>query len=515
MQNSYLKEYIRIYLWQVLSFVLNFIALFIVVPLLSNNADIYGVYTICVSMTIFLSYADLGFISAGVKFASEAFGKHDCEEEKKYIGLSIFVYSIIVSLLFIFFVTVSICPQYIISGISIDTNEFYIARYLLFILTLSIPITVFQKYLQMVYGVRLKDYEIQKVNILGAIIRIASVPLVFFNDQYDIVGYYAFTQFIFLFCVIVLMYKARKIGFGFCTFFQIWRFNKETFNKMKGLAIGGTVSSISWILYYELDTITIGKLFGVKAVAIYAIGLTVLSFLRSALSILYSPYNVRFNYFIGTGDFEGLKKFYMYIVRNLSVIVVIPIFIFILFARPFVISWVGEDYADSVIILQLLLSCYLVAFISNPSSYLQIALNRIREIYIVSLLLPFIFWIGVFTTYSFYGIKSFAFFKMLAFLISGIYYMFFSCKILNITFCDYVKDLIYKPLFVILISCICLSIMIVPQLTVEKSKLDLLMVFSFMAVSFLFILLIHIILNREFRQKAFDVFNIVKIKIFK
>lgn len=78
MDNSYSLKYLKIYIWQAISFVLSFVSLFIVVPSLSSMPGVYGVYSLCVGMTIFLSYADLGFINAGTKFASECFvsGKH-------------------------------------------------------------------------------------------------------------------------------------------------------------------------------------------------------------------------------------------------------------------------------------------------------------------------------------------------------------------------------------------------------------------------------------------------------
>ena len=82
MDNSYSLKYLKIYIWQAISFVLSFVSLFIVVPSLSSMPGVYGVYSLCVGMTIFLSYADLGFINAGTKFASECFVSGKIEEEK-------------------------------------------------------------------------------------------------------------------------------------------------------------------------------------------------------------------------------------------------------------------------------------------------------------------------------------------------------------------------------------------------------------------------------------------------
>ena len=61
MQQSYTKNYIKIYIWQGVSLILNFLAMFIVLPYLSAKPDIFGIYSVCISIAIFLAYADLGF----------------------------------------------------------------------------------------------------------------------------------------------------------------------------------------------------------------------------------------------------------------------------------------------------------------------------------------------------------------------------------------------------------------------------------------------------------------------
>jgi len=39
--------------------------MFIVLPYLSTKPDIFGIYSVCISFSIFFAYADLGFIAAG------------------------------------------------------------------------------------------------------------------------------------------------------------------------------------------------------------------------------------------------------------------------------------------------------------------------------------------------------------------------------------------------------------------------------------------------------------------
>lgn len=221
MDNSYSLKYLKIYIWQAISFVLSFVSLFIVVPSLSSMPGVYGVYSLCVGMTIFLSYADLGFINAGTKFASECFVSGKIEEEKSYVGQATFVYSVIASVMLLLFLCFSYNPCIILSGINPGSEEFYIAQKLLLILSLSIPVYVVQKYVFLIYNVRLLDYKVQKVQILGALVRIASVPLVFFNGRYDIVGYYGFSQIVLCCAAVYMLWKSKEFSYGFISIFRV------------------------------------------------------------------------------------------------------------------------------------------------------------------------------------------------------------------------------------------------------------------------------------------------------
>ena len=81
MKKSYTSNYLKIYLWQGLSFASKFLSLFIVTPYLTSDKPIYGIFAVCVSVTIFLSYSDLGFMMAGQKYAAECYAKGDRTEE--------------------------------------------------------------------------------------------------------------------------------------------------------------------------------------------------------------------------------------------------------------------------------------------------------------------------------------------------------------------------------------------------------------------------------------------------
>ncbi|QOG03781.1 lipopolysaccharide biosynthesis protein [Flavobacterium sp. MDT1-60] len=453
MQKSYSKNYLKIYFYQILSIVLGFASLFVVVPFLSSDKATYGIYTVCVSISIFLSYADLGFLGAGMKYAAESYSRGETEQELKVIG---FTHSVLLIFLIIFssvFLYLSFNPELLIKDIKSDI-QIDIASNLLLILALFSPTIILQRILQMVFGIRLQDFRLQKINIIGNLFKIVSVFYFFGLQSYNIVGYFLFVQIVNLSCALIGIFIAKKaFNYDFIKLFMCFKFDKIMFAKTKHLAFSGLIVTVSWILYYEMDSFAIGKLLGAKEVAIYAIGLTILSFFRSLLGVFFSPFSSRFNHFIGVDKSQELKTFYLHILTISFPIVVFPIIAIVIFSRPLVISWVGLEYNKSIEVVQWLIACNVLAFVSYPAGMLMVAQEKLKEMYILSFVMPVVYWVGIYFTLDLYGVASFAIFKFIVFFISGAVYIGYSLSFLKISLYQFIKNQIvpYLPAALVLV----------------------------------------------------------------
>src|SRR5271157_71532 len=115
---SYNKNYLKIYVWQFLAMATNIFSLFIVIPFLSKETTLYGIYSICASSVLLFNYADLGFLSAGCKYAAESFARGDRVGEIRITGFVLFILTVFVllfagsMLLLIFF------PEVLIANLS-------------------------------------------------------------------------------------------------------------------------------------------------------------------------------------------------------------------------------------------------------------------------------------------------------------------------------------------------------------------------------------------------------------
>lgn len=481
MQKSYTKNYLKIYLWQGVSLVLNFLSMFVVIPYLTSDPTTYGIYTVCISFSIFLAYADLGFMSAGQKYASESFATGDRDEEIKIIGFTNFILLVFLILFSVIFLFLSTRPELLVKDLK-TIEQKHVASSLLVLLAIFTPTTLLQRLLQMIFGIRMEDFIIQRTNTIGSIIRILSVLWFFRDGNYNIIGYFLFTQIVNLIAALITLQFARvKYNYDFKKLFLSLSFNKVIFKKMKGLAFTSLFVTISWILYYELDTVAIGKLLGAREVAIYAIGLTVLAFFRSILGILFSPFNVRFNHFVGSGEEENLKSFYLQIVSILAPVVMFPIIAIAIFAKPLIITWVGGDYSDSVTAVQFLVFCNFFAFITYPTNFMLLAKERQKEMYIINTILPVVFWTGIVFTIGVWGVKSFAIFKFIAFLFSAVVLYRLMIGYLKINVLKSLK-IIFSPLFLPTLFLTLTSFTVRQYMPDEKSKVYLVIVVGVMGV---------------------------------
>lgn len=447
--------------------------MFVVVPYISSDQTIYGIYGICLSVTIFLSYADLGFLSAAHKFAAECLVQNDRKGEMGLIGFSHFILLIIVALLGGVFVYLSFHPHLLISGITAGA-ETQVASKLLLILGLSAPLVIIQRALQLIFGIRLEEFRLQRINIGGSIVKIASVFYFFEGGRYDIVGYFLFLQLISLAVALVgVWYARRAYSYDFGALVRSVRYNSAIFKKTRALALATLLATISWVLYYELDSVAIGKLLGADAAAIYAIGFTLLTFIRSIFGTIFSPFAARFNHFVGAGDWEGLRRFYLHVMVITFPLVVFPLVGLVLMAQGIIVSWVGPTYTASVVVAQWLLLCNILGFLNYPTNLMLVAHNDIKKLNKVSLLMPVVFWGGVFATIGSYGVVSFAFFKWVAFMFSSVVLFFFALKLTQLKWWAFLLQIVvpYLPALLLLV----LALWWVQDIWIDgKNKLHLL-----------------------------------------
>lgn len=504
-----MKQLMKIYFWQFLALILNFASIFVVTPFLTSKPVYFGIYSIVSSFYIFLSYADLGFITAGIKFASEAHATNKIKEEIDLIGFTCFILSVFVFVFFVLFLGLAWHPELIIKNLTTPI-EIQIAKKLLFVLAISSPIFIAHKMIQIVFGVRLKDYIYQRFVSLLNIFKIISVFYFFGKGEYLITEYFIFLQICNLITVFIGFYLIRKnTELPLNLLFKSLRWNPDAYIKTKGLAYGSLFLTICWILYFEIDLFVIGRLMDPTKVAIYAIGLNVIILYRTLYGIFFAPFNIKFNHLLGIGKMNELKSLFLSLVYYILPFIVFPIITMWATMSYFLNAWVGEKYNDSIDISRFLLLSFIYSFISYPSGFIVIAFQKIKEMYKINLLIVIIYWMGIGCTYSYLGLKSFALFKFIAFTLIAVLYLRIMIDVFSISISKQIKSIVFPFLstITVLFSLVYIMGMYWPRF---NSKLDLAYYFIvFISISS-FSIIFYICLSKIYRLKLIEIINKIK-----
>uniref|UniRef100_UPI0040487C0D hypothetical protein n=1 Tax=Algoriphagus sp. TaxID=1872435 RepID=UPI0040487C0D len=469
-------KYINIYIWQAVSIVFNFAGVFIVTPFISTQPNLYGIYSIIIAAYFFISYADFGFLSAGVKYASEYFVQNKQQNEIQIIGFTGVVFLTFSSFYALGVLVISFNPSLLVNGI-VSAVEIDIAQKLLIILALSCPALVIQRVIQIIFAIRLQDYKFQRILIISNCIKLISAFFFFSGGRYMIVEYFFFSQICLIGAVIGGLFVLKKsLEYDLIGLFKAFRFSKNMYDKTKNLAFTSIFLTICWILYYELDTFAIAKIFGTNSVAVYAIGLTIITYFRTLFGVIFTPFIARFNHFIGLNDKEGLKLFFIKVVTIFLPLTVFPVLTVFYTVDNFILSWVGDVYISSISIASILVLTYIFSFITYPSGILIMANERVKALYFTSAIQPIIFWTGIVTTKNFLGLESFAYFKFLAMFLETIIYCIIVLNFLDIKAQKLIKQILL-PFLLPLCFISILLILIKPFLPVTIGKLNLICYF--------------------------------------
>ena len=251
MTESYTLKYIKLYVVEMISILLGIVSLFVVVPYISGNKEIYGVYSLCISTMVFLAYADLGFLGAATKFAAEYFKQGRRKDEIEVLSFGSYVLFLVALLLSVFYLVLSYNPELVIKGIS-DSPHLGIARKLFFWMAIFSPFTALSRLTASIYSIRVENYINSFISSVGYALRIVSVFYFFGGGRYDIVEYFIFIHTVPILCTVVSFLIARKrYDYDLYELAKSFRWNKKCFDNTKDLALSSFAMTIAWILYYE------------------------------------------------------------------------------------------------------------------------------------------------------------------------------------------------------------------------------------------------------------------------
>ena len=496
--------------------ILHFVSLLIVIPIISENKIVFSIYSICVSISIFLHYCDFGFVASSNKYAGECFARKQYSEEFNYYGFSSFIMTIVITIIAIFFYVLHTNPLIILNK-DYTSENLEIASSLLLIQSVFSFNTILLKYVSSVFQVRIEQFIFQKINILSNLIKIFSVFYFFNGSNFNIVGYFFFVKVVELVSLtFALLVIKSRYSIKFKDIIASFKFDINIFRRTKVLAFGSFVTSLIWILYYELDLIIIGKTLGPDASATYAIAFLFVQLLRTVSSVVFSPFQSRYNHFVGTNNFNELKSFLKKVI-----VMTMPLFVFgvisvIIFSKNIILTWSGYQYLDAASILSVLVIIHLFNFINIPVSNLLVSLEKIKLIYIINILTPILFWGGVILTIDCLGLMSFAIFKTITSFTCFVVYFLFCANFLKITIRRCMLFFCHNFGFALIIHVILLLTLTYgfsDLLPSEKSYLGFIIICMISLILFFSSIISLVITSKFYKQNVLLLFRNIKYTI--
>lgn len=498
MGKSYNKSYLKIYFWKIFRIITGILSMTIVIPLISGNTSIYGIYVLCISITSFLQYTDLGFLSAGQKYASEYFALDDLKNEIKMLSFVHFIMLVLLILCIIAILFFSYYPHFIIPDL--NENDKSVASSLFFILALTSPFIIFQRYAQSVFTIRIQDDIYHQIDLGVNVLKISCVWFFYKNNTVDIVNYFILIQALNVLTVIISFGIIKRLyHYDFKLVFSSFRFERAIYDKTKKLAVSSIISTLSWVVFFQMDSFIISKQFGISSVAIYAIPYFLLTFISNLYNTIYYPFLFRFNHYVVSKSDELLYQFLFKIFEFSFPIFILPITVLILLMKPLVIGWVGLGYDDSILVGQMLIASLFLLFITMPYNYLLLSLEKTRILNINSLILPLVFILLLFLLKKEFSLLAVAIAKTVAFMTSAFYlYLSYNIKGFNIF------NFIFNRIVCIVLSLIVLFgsyFFLAPYLDDIKPKnaLSMVKIISIGVVIFTLAMSAYLMLNKDLK----------------
>jgi O-antigen/teichoic acid export membrane protein len=365
------SQVLKIYFYRMLSLLVGFASLLIVLPLLSSDVGKYAIYAISMSLCIFLTYGDFGFLAACQKYCAEAVGRNSVSEESKYLGFTVSLLMVAFSIFSLVMFLVALHPEIIIPELDEEGSRF--ASKMFLTIGLLMPIQVIcQRLIYLILSVRLKDYLFSRVDVLVNLSKIAIVPLFVREDEFLLLEYFVATILLSLVSCLIGFFIIRNSKiFPLLEIFKNLRFSKKIFDETKYLALSMMISTIFWIMYYELDLIIAAQFFSISDVAYYALAFTFINYLRSLWVAGFAPFLPLLNIHFGSGNISGVKN-----ISSSLVLFTTPLFIIVSLLlgkhmEQIIIYWVGHDFMPSAeIVGSLICGIALVGFTNVAAHYM-------------------------------------------------------------------------------------------------------------------------------------------------
>lgn len=355
---------------------------FLLLPFIVSHVgkEIYGAYLLVMTFTGYLGLLDLGVLSAVVKYVAEFKGEGNEEKINEIISASFSFYAVIgVVIGIILFIS----SFHFGKVFPVEPSNERVVKELLWVTALASPFIWPSRTFEGVLR-GLQRYDLRAIINVSVKVCTAIAAYLIFTSGYGMVHFLAISYLLIvlgnLFSYIFAYrdIQSQRIIFPY--------FNKEVSRTIFSFSSFMFLGSLTNIIVLHIDDFVVGTFVSVAAVTLYNVAYTLQQGLRGINALFGDPLVPACAEMEGRKDYERQKMLLFKGTKYTAAIFLPMVIILIVFARPLVTCWMGEEFEASVLPAQVLLAWWLCNGVINPASGMLTAKGYARPLFNISLI---------------------------------------------------------------------------------------------------------------------------------
>ncbi len=325
--------------------------MFFLIPFMVSRLglDMFGLWALIFAVVGLFALLDLGFATAAMKYVAELTASGDHAGRNQVLSTLLVVYSIL-GVICVVLVAILAGPASGWFDLTPDkAKPFTLALWLLgTVVAINFPASLIK-------AILIGSGRMHLVNGIELVTTLVNAALivVLLEAGFGLVGMAIATAVTMLLGPVVMLPLAIRLTPGLSVSPRL--FARSRVRELLGFSVYFFIANVAVLIILRMDPVVIKSFLPLTAVAIYAVGAKIAEYtyllnkqFSNALMPLVSLSK-------GAGDTDTVRRVLVDGTRFLLAIAVPFIALLLFYSEPFVLTWMGEEFAESVPVLRLLL----------------------------------------------------------------------------------------------------------------------------------------------------------------
>lgn len=402
----------------------------------------YGIWAIVGVLTGYFGLLDFGIGTSFVKYISEYYTKKDYKSLNQVVNTGVVFYSLFGGAIIILgFLLINPLLKFFNIPINLYDEALFVFILGIIIFAVSNAVSAFGA----IQG------GLQRMDISNKVAIAVSIPMVigtiyFLESGYGLSGLMINNAIIFAITSIINIIIAFKVLPELR--FSPLLFSKEMFKKLFNFGYKVQVTRLEGIFTFQTDKIIIAHFLNINLVSFYQLGSVIIDKARELPLLLVSAVMPAVSEIDAKKDGEKLYDLYIRGTRYLT-LVGMPTLVFAFFAAPLImLTWLGEGYGKSVLVIQILAPCYFMNILSGAGTSMALGMGKPEfqmKAGLLQLILNIILSIILVIVIGFVGVVIAT---LISLSLSSIWFMEMFHKHLNYSLLKFARKIFISPLIV-------------------------------------------------------------------